>query len=81
VTDATNIQVKISKNSRNILTGLWKVYGTKKSKFVNQNCKLGQGLFNSMFSHAPEMHLPTSQGEYSHCGPVTKYTQRNSEGY
>ena len=64
VTDSTNIQEKISKNNRKMLTGLCKVCGTKKSRFVNQNYKLGQGVFNSMLSHAPEMHLPTSRGEY-----------------
>ena len=87
VTDSINLQERVSKNNRKMLTGLCKVCGTKKSKFVNQNYKLGQGLLNG------ELHLPTRNGEhvpngsfnnqnnYSYCGPGTKYTQRNREGY
>src|SRR5688572_14080728 len=80
VTDSTNIQERISKNNRKMLTAVCKICGKQKSKF-------GGGIFNG------ELHLPTSRAEYisdgsfnnqsnySYCGPGTKYTQRNREGY
>jgi len=84
ITDSTNIQEKISKNNKKMLTATCKVCGKQKSKFIS---KSGQGLFNG------ELHLPTTNGEYvpngsfnnqnnySYCGPGTKYIQRNKEGY
>ena len=85
VTDSINIQERITKNNRKMLSGVCTVCGKKKSVFISS--KSGQGIFNG------ELHLPTSQGEYapngsfnnqsnySYCGPGTKYTQRNREGY
>ena len=88
VTDSTNIQEKITKNNRKMLSGVCTICGKQESRFISSLMKKsGQGIFNG------ELHLPTSQGEsvpdgsfnnqsnYSYCGPGTKYTQRNKEGY
>lgn len=87
MTDSINAKEIISKNNRRMIIATCKVCGMAKSRFVNQNYKLGQGIFNG------ELHLPTKNGEYvpngsfnnqnnySYCGPGTKYTQRNREGY
>ena len=91
-TESNNIQEKITSNNRKRLTALC---GMKQSQFVaNKN---GQGIFNEVLSRIGntmgELHLPASRGEhvnngsfnnqnkYSYCGPGTKYTQRNGEGY
>src|SRR5437870_4823715 len=95
VTDSINIQERITKNNRKMLSGVCKVCGTKKSRFISNTS--GQGVFNDVLSKigntVGELHLPSSQGEYvpngsfnnrsnySYCGPGTKYTQRNKEGY
>ena len=73
-----------------MLNAVCKICGKQKCQFES---KSSQGIFNNVLSHLPEIHLPSSQGEhvadesfnnqnnYSYCGPGTKYTQRNREGY
>ena len=91
-TDSVDEHEKITKNNRKMLTAKCKLCGCCKSKFIS-----GLGIFNKVLSSignaVGELHLPASQGEYvsngsfnnqknySYCGPGTKYTQRNLEGY
>ena len=95
VTDSINIQERVTKNKIKMLIGVFTVCFKKKSRFISN--KSVQVIFNDVLSKigntVGELHLPTSQGEYvsngsfnnqsnySYCGPGTKYTQRNKEGY
>lgn len=94
-TPSNNIYQKYTSNGRRLLVAQCKSCGITKTKFVSS--KNGQGIFNKMLSTVGnavgEMHLPAIQGEYvpdgsfndqrnySYCGPGTKYSKRNQEGY
>jgi Domain of unknown function (DUF5679)/Phospholipase A2-like domain len=91
-TESINEVHATTKNNRLILKSSCVVCGGKKSQFLKQVA--GKGLFNDGLSNlGVELHLPASEGEYvaegsfnnlnkySYCGPGTKFTQRDKEGY
>jgi len=90
-TDTRNESQVITKNKRQMLTGICSECGSKKCSFTKY--MEGKGLFNTALQYLPELHLPASQGEYvpngsfnnlkkySYCGPGTRYAQRTEEGY
>ena len=93
-TESKNTANVITKNGKNMISGICSVCGTKTNKFTNTPVS-GKGIFNTILNKLPlpEMHLSHPTGEkvsngsfnhkqtYSYCGPFTKVPERLKEGY
>ena len=90
-TETSNITKVTSKNNRQMMKGICSKCDTRKSMFVTSSSSPQGKGFTDKFPI--EFHLFSERGEnvpsgsfndqqkYSYCGPGTKYTQRNNEGY
>ena len=74
-TESSNVEEKITKNGKRLLSAVCKICGRKKSQFMSKTKTLtedqqisGSGIFNNLLSTlgntVGEMHIPAAQGEY-----------------
>jgi len=72
-TETRDVKQKTTKNNRQMLQGIYVVYGTKKSKFISAS---GKGLINDTINSLPfEMHILG----HNFTGPGTKLNKRINE--
>ena len=87
-TETNNVTISVTPNNKSLMRGVCVICNHVKTSFVSN--KQGHGFTDKI---PVELHLHSERGEevpggsfndqpkYSYCGPGTKYTQRNNEGY